>query len=249
MDPNPDQVLSERFRQSVERFWEIRDAQGKKQAKTGRVDAGTRGDVTGGGHMAEIEKLVVEILIAAGIGPLEVKTRSKLELPGYFRAEKQWDLLVISRQQLVAAVEFKSQVGPSFGNNFNNRTEEAIGNATDLLTAFREGRVGTDIPPFLGYFFLLEDCPAVQAPVKNAAPHFPVDPIFKDASYSKRYEILCRRLVRERLYNAACLTLSPKPEKGPATISPAPADLSFRSFAAALRGHAIRFIGSQPVTP
>ena len=27
--------------------------------------------------------------------------------------------------RLVAALEFKSQVGPSFGNNFNNRTEEA----------------------------------------------------------------------------------------------------------------------------
>jgi hypothetical protein len=32
---------------------------------------------------------------------------------------------------LVATVEVKSQVG-SFGNNFNNRVEEAIGSATDF---------------------------------------------------------------------------------------------------------------------
>ena len=48
------------------------------------------------------------------------------------------------------AVEFKSQVGPSFGNNFNNRTEEAIGNAEDIWTAYREGRFGRHRAPLLG---------------------------------------------------------------------------------------------------
>lgn len=40
---------------------------------------------------------------------------------------------------MIAAVELKSQVGPSFGNNCNNRTEEAIGTAHDFWTAYREG--------------------------------------------------------------------------------------------------------------
>ena len=53
-------------------------------------------------------------------------------------------MLVIDRDQLIAALEFKSQVGPSFGNNFNNRTEEAIGTAHDLWTAYREGALGND---------------------------------------------------------------------------------------------------------
>ena len=44
------------------------------------------------------------------------------------------------RAHLVAAVEFKSQVG-SIGNNFNNRTEEALGNAGRYLEGIRRGHV------------------------------------------------------------------------------------------------------------
>ena len=62
-----------------------------------------------------------------------------VDLPGYFRSEKQWDLLVVADGNLLASIEFKSQVGPSFGNNYNNRTEEALGCATDLWAAYREG--------------------------------------------------------------------------------------------------------------
>jgi hypothetical protein len=45
---------------------------------------------------------------------------------------------VVADGRLLAGVEFKSQVG-SFGNNYNNRTEEAIGSATDIWAAYREG--------------------------------------------------------------------------------------------------------------
>jgi hypothetical protein len=53
-------------------------------------------------------------------------------LPGFFRPTKEWDLLAIHDGKLLAVIEAKSQVGPSFGNNFNNRTEEAMGSALDL---------------------------------------------------------------------------------------------------------------------
>jgi hypothetical protein len=43
-----------------------------------------------------------------------------MELPGYFRPTKEWDLLVILDGNLLASIEFKSQIGPSFGNNYNN---------------------------------------------------------------------------------------------------------------------------------
>jgi hypothetical protein len=66
------------------------------------------------------------------------RQRAVLTLPGFFRPTKLWDMLVIHEGKLIAAIELKSQVGPSFGNNFNNRTEEAIGNAHDLWTAYRE---------------------------------------------------------------------------------------------------------------
>jgi type II restriction enzyme len=75
-----------------------------------------------------------------GLAEAEIHfNRSALTLPGYFRPTKLWDLLVMYQGRLIAAIELKSHIGPSFGNNFNNRTEEAIGTAVDLWTAFREG--------------------------------------------------------------------------------------------------------------
>src|SRR4051794_30854606 len=112
-------------------FWLARQKQQEKQVEAGKIDAGTRGAVTGGTQMGALEVLVADILVEGGLNQVEIKTRTALELPGYYRPEKKWDLIVISKNQLVCAMEFKSQVGPSFGNNFNNRTEEAIGSAVD----------------------------------------------------------------------------------------------------------------------
>ncbi len=200
--------IDARFREAVQYYWLVRSTQRQKQDASGRRDAGARSEVTGGGQMSKLADLVADILEDAGLARLDIHTRKALELPGYYRPEKEWDLLVIAEGQLVTAIEFKSQVGPSFGNNFNNRVEEAICNASDVWVAYREGRFGTSPRPFLGYFFLLEDTAAVHRPVRNAEPYFEVDPEFKRASYSRRYELLCRRLLRERLYDATCLTLA-----------------------------------------
>ncbi|MEZ4391624.1 MAG: PaeR7I family type II restriction endonuclease [Polyangiales bacterium] len=243
--------LDERFRAAVESFWQTREVQAKNQARRGRVDAGTRGAVTGGAQMAAIESLIVQLLCEVGLRPDELRTGSSLDLPGFFRPEKRWDLLVIADRTLVAAIEFKSQVG-SIGNNFNNRTEEALGNSVDLWTAFREGRFGVPTPPepFLGFFFLLEDTLAVHRPVRPAESHFAVDPIFKvgrdGVSYARRYEILLQRLVAERKYSAGCLTLSSRGARGRgATVEHPSADLSFKRFAASLQGHAVTFLRSR----
>ena len=173
--------IDKRLQEAVQSFWTGRDAQAGRQQEAGKVDAGIRGAVTGGQHMGALETLVVDVLISAGLTELDIKVKSKLELPGYYRAEKKWDLLVISKGHLVAAIEFKSQAGESIGNNVNNRSEEAIGMATDLWVAFREGRFQDSRAPFLGYFFLLEDFPKVRRPVGNKEPYFPVDPVFKGA--------------------------------------------------------------------
>lgn len=94
--------------------------------------------------------------------------------------------------------------------------------------------------PFLGYFFLLEDVPRVHLPVRPSEPSFPVDPVFKGASYSQRYEILCQRLVLERLYDAACLTLA-TPTLLTRVSHPRPA-LDFTQFAAQLQERARAFV-------
>ena len=102
-------------------------------------------------------------------------------------------------------------MGPSFGNNANNRTEEAIGNGIDLWTAYRESAFGKETPPpFVGYLMLLEDAAGSRKPVRDISPHFPIFPEFRNASYAVRYNILCRKLVQEKLYTSACLLLSPR---------------------------------------
>ncbi len=248
--------LEERLQQAVQSYWDARANNKEKQVQSGRIDAGTRGEVTGGTQMGALETLVADILCDAGLKRLDVRTRTALELPGYFRATKKWDLIVVSDGRLVLAAEFKSQAGKSIGNNVNNRAEEAVGSAKDIWIAFREGRFGNTPAPFLGYFFLLEDRESVKAPVTNKEPYFFVDPVFRGelsktragverhrgVPYSKRYELLCRRLVLERLYTSACFVLATNSKE--TRITQPSDDLSFRRFAAAIRGHAISFLES-----
>ncbi len=153
--------------------------------------------------------------------------KNKLTIPGYFRPTKMWDSLVVYKGRLIAAFELKSQVG-SFGNNFNNRTEESIGSATDFWTAHREHVFALDNhvdtlyikslknksikPPFLAYLMLLESCQASSSNVRVNEKHYKVFPEFKNSSYSKRYQILCERLILEGLYSSTCLILSNKKE-------------------------------------
>lgn len=83
-----------------------------------------------------------------------------------------------------------------------------MGSALDLWTAFREGAFNNSAAPFLGYFFMLEDSPESQSPVRAREPHFSVFPEFRNASCAKRYELFCRKLVRERHYSAAAFIIS-----------------------------------------
>ena len=181
-------------------------------------------------------KLVKEVLVDSGMKDAEVFLDEKLELPGFFRATKNWDMLVVSRDRLVAAMEFKSQCG-SFGNNFNNRSEETIGIATDIWTAFREGAFGKEVPrPWLGWVMLLEDSPKSMRPVRVAEPHFEVFPEFREASYAKRYQLLLQKLLKERLYEGAAFLMSTAKGGQRGEFSEPSHDLTMRTFLAGLAG-------------
>src|SRR3990172_4350977 len=130
----------DRLAKAVQYFWRVRTQQHRKQgATTGRKDAGNRSAVTGGKHLDGFIKLLAELLSEAGLPNSTIHTTATT-LPGYFRPSKNWDLVVVIDGRLLASIEFKAHIGPSFGNNFNNRVEEALGNSTDLLTAYREGK-------------------------------------------------------------------------------------------------------------
>lgn len=232
--------LESRFREAVQDFWNTRESQARKQRASGKSDAGARAAVTGGKQMGALENLLKDILVAAGLDQRCIKTHTAVEVPGYYRAEKQWDLLVVVKKRLLMAIELKSHVGPSFGNNVNNRVEEALGGAEDLWTAYRDGRFGRYPAPFLGYFLLLEDCPTVHRPVNVREPHFAVDPVFKGASYARRYEEFGKRLLLERKYTRVCVTLATR-DKATQITFPAP-ELSFTPFAAAMEGYVQTFL-------
>jgi hypothetical protein len=222
---------------AVAHYWHTRKAQREKQKKRGVSDAGLRSAVTGGAQMDGFIRLFTKIIVDAGMDESHVFRKRLLELPGFFRPTKEWDLIVVKDGHLVAAIEAKSQVGPSFGNNFNNRTEEAMGSALDLWTAFREGAFNGGVQPFLGYFFMLEDCDASIRPVRVKEPHFKVFPEFVGASYMKRYEVFCRKLVLERHYTSASFITS-ESETGLKGLYREPAnDLSFTIFLKSLVSH------------
>lgn len=192
------------YDEAVRAFWTGRDLQTQKQVDSGKLDAGTRGSVTGGLHLTAIQDL-----IAAEFNPLielgaDVRKSGILPIPGYYRRAKNWDIVVTYKGALVAAIECKSQVG-SFGNNFNNRTEEAIGNAVDIWRAYEAGLIGK-IKPWLGFVFVMERHPGSTKVIRDhGTPIYRPDVVFDNSSYTRRYELLFERLVRERLYDAACL--------------------------------------------
>ncbi len=152
--------------------------------------------------------------------------------------EKKWDLLVVTNGRLIAAIEFKSQVG-WFGNNYNNRAEEAVGSATDLLVAYREGAFKPSLRPWLGYVMLLEEAPASTRPVRVKESHFKVFREFRPASYAKRYEILLTKLVRERPYDAAWFLMSNSLEGPKGYYKEPSSELSFANFMTSLTAKAV----------
>ena len=216
-------------------------AQRDKQKKTGKADQGLRSAVTGGAQMDGFIDLLTDIITGTGI-PAEFVFRNRdVELPGFFRPTKEWDLLVIREKTLLVAIEAKSQVGPSFGNNFNNRTEEAMGSAIDLWTAYREHAYLTSPQPFLGYFFMLEECDGSKNPVKVREPHFKVFPEFIGASYRRRYELFCRKLVLERHYTASAFITSAEGDGSNGVFATPADDISVERFARVLVGHLSAF--------
>ena len=191
--------------------------------------------------MDGVISLLADILLNVGVDAEHIHRKRALQLPGFFRPTKEWDLLLIRDDQLVAAVEVKSHIGPSFGNNFNNRTEKAMGSSLDLWTAYREGAFNRDVRPWLGYLLLLEDCQESRRQIRAREPHFEVFPEFKEASYAQRYGLFCRKLVRERHYNAAAFLTSDRGAGLDGKYNEPARDLGFDAFVRSLYAQAIAF--------
>ena len=192
-------ALDERLQNAIRRFWMTRD------------DAQMNGFVT----------LVQELLDERKVPSHHVYSDSYVEPPGWYRPEKKWNLLVVADGRLQAGIEFESQVG-SFGGS--NWTEEALGSASDVWAAYREGAFKPTRAPWLGYLMVLEEAPGSVSPVRGRA------------SYAKRCETLLTKFVRECHYNGACLLMSNREDGRRGLYSEPAPELGFQNFINSLLG-------------
>jgi hypothetical protein len=70
---------------------------------------------------------------------------------------------------------------------------------------------------------------------------FGVDEAFQERSYARRYELVCERLVRERLYDAACFFTSSAKGGSRGVYAQPNEELDIRRFAISLHARAAAF--------
>ena len=221
--------LTKDFTDAIEFFWVKRLKQkSNSQEKSGR------GAVTGGKQLDGFITLLRNACKSIGVPESCIYTKDNY-VAGYFRPSKNWDFMILTPHgKLLVLIELKSQIG-SYGNNFNNRAEEAIGNATDLWTSYRDDIFPSCGTPWIGYIMIIGKDAASTQPVKNYEHHFPVLSEFIDSSYIDRYRILCNKLVKERLYTSSCLIWTC--EDG--SFGDVAIDLSLAKFINSLQGYLI----------
>jgi hypothetical protein len=215
-----DAATRERVDEALLAFWGVRSAQHAAASQAANAQGGTRSAVVGGQHLDAVRDLIAEEFVLAGHPSSNIHRRGRSKtLPGWFRPTKNWDLVVTSGVDVIAAIELKSQVG-SIGNNANNRTEEAIGNAVDVDIAYRKGLLGPT-RPWLGYIYITEDTDAFWRPAKRLTnAHYQQRERFSradahgvGASYAERFGVLGEELVDEGLYQAAWVVAVKDPFK------------------------------------
>ncbi len=225
---------------AVKWYWATLSGQAEEQRQSENSTRGRRAEVLGGGQMDGFAGLVEDILVEAGVPRESVKHDYHATLPGFYLPEKEWDTAVVHDGELLAVVEYKSQAS-SFGNNLNNRSEEAIGSFTDLLEAYEDGVFEPSPAPWIGYLYLMADNEKSRNVPQLREVNFEVDDEFRDATYLDRVELLCLRMVRQRLVNEAAFILTDEEEGPEGNFWEPNEELRFNRFARSLasyvRGH------------
>lgn len=195
--PEHDSYHESTFVSAVTHWW---DSKRGNSRDIGKSQGTSRDSNLAGNTMDGFRDVIIEHLLAAGVEREDIHygghfTATPANLPSYFRASKNWDVVVCKNSlfksagcnlfgvpaapKLIAAIEFKSQLD-SIGNNQNNRMEESIGNATDFWASYENKNFIRLTPrPWLGYLFVgkYED-EEVGASVEIKQPHFPSDLVF-----------------------------------------------------------------------
>jgi len=233
------------FARAIAQFWAIKTNQQAAADQAGTSAGATHGAVRAGKHMAPFEELVRQVVRDAGV-TVDVEQAETIYVPGYYRETKSWDVVLQYKGHALAIVEAKSQ-GSRLANNFNNRVEEAIGQAADVWKSHERGLLVSGIRPWVGYVMIVEETPKTTEPKhllagKAVPPGMVVDSGFDGMSYAERYAEAFKRLDQERMLDATCVAIT---SSGSAYSYP-DEWLSFNGFAAQLWGrckHALAVLG------
>lgn len=216
-------------------FWiKVKLDQQTLSTAAGTAQGGTRAAVTGGKHLGGVNRLILDEIESLNLPDLELSTNAGARLPGYVRATKDWDLLVISAGSPILAVEYKSMSG-SEGKNLNNRADEVIGVAADLKLAQDHDQVPDTLRR--AYIYLMEVTPDVTHPVAARTTVGRVDPVFEGASYLHRMAVMCERLRDTGLYD---LTWAVGVQRDPTAFTEPLSSVGWDRFAGDLRRLLIR---------
>jgi Restriction endonuclease XhoI len=230
------QVPDDPTQVAVSLFWTKRHDQMATLADGGVAGGAARA----AGHMQGIRDLVSTIFAEAGM-PVDSIVYEPY-LPGFYRARKRWDMAVRYKGALVAAVEFKSQVG-SVGKNINNRFEEALGTGTDTWAAQTKFAAYGDVPPWLGYVFVLREDEETERPDVPISALFAADQAFKGMSYNQRYQEMIRRFIGDNIYQAGWFITTKTDGAGRVTYAEPLATASGKAFRAAVEGR-VKYVRS-----
>lgn len=122
----------------------------------------------------------------------------KAHVPGYFRPAKNWDIVIKKNDDIIAVIELKS-LTCSHGNNFNNRVEECLGNAIDIITYYRNKEKEC---PFIGYLLVINENDQTIKKRKFQVVGGSLDK-FLNTGYLERAHILCNHLNTSQIYHSA----------------------------------------------
>lgn len=195
--------MQEEMKQALLRSYDLRLKAGEVQIERGVHDIGLRTQVTSGKHLDEIIELISRDMVNMGVKEGTIHTSGNgVKVPGWFRARKRWDIVVSDGHRLMACIELKSISG-SYGNNINNRVEEAIGEAVDVRYAIEHDLCGSHSLPALAYVLIVKgDSKSRSIPLSSNNSAFKQDPVFNGTSYVDRFRIMCERLLEENIFEA-----------------------------------------------
>ncbi len=229
----------ERLQQAVRSFWKRRqESAGEPEFTRGACQENIMASLRDK-NLDAFRDMIGDVVRKYAPKGSEVSIDGKmLSLPGDLRETNHWDMVILCRNRLLAAIELNSLCGPSFDTNADQCCKGAISSGYEFRAAQAATLFGPGASPFLGYFVLVEHAVGSRDPVSAKSPHFPTDEIFHSSSYQQRMKILCERMVEQQLYSCASVLVAPNDLKS-GQSSHLSNQTSFRSLLTRLACHLV----------